>query len=147
MRANGEIYECAAVHIDDLGFAMKEPQKFVDMPEKKPKFKLKGTGPLEFHLGADFYHDPDGTLCMAPQKYIERMIKTYELNFGQKPSTNVHSPLEQNDHPELDDTELLDRTGIEQYQSLISQLQWAISIGRFDISTAVVTLSGFRAAP
>ena len=75
------------------------------------------------------------------------MIKTYELNFGQKPSTNVYSPLEQNDHPELDDTELLDRTGIEQYQSLIGQLQWAISIGRFDISTAVVTLSGFRAAP
>ena len=84
---------------------------------------------------------------MAPKKCIERMIKTYELTFGQKPTMNVHSPLEKNDHPELEDSESLDRKGIEQYQSLIGQLQWAISIGRFDISTAVATMSGFRAAP
>ena len=51
------------------------------------------------------------------------------------------------DHPELDDTELLDEDGIRQYQSLIGSLQWAISLGRFDISIAVMMLSGFRSAP
>ena len=84
---------------------------------------------------------------MAPKKCIERMIKTHELTFGQKPTVNVHSPLEKNDHPELNDSESLDRKGIEQHQSLIGQLQWAISIECFDISTAVATMSGFRAAP
>ena len=33
------------------------------------------------------------------------------------------------------------------YQSLIGSLQWTIQIGRFDVSTAVMTLSRFRAMP
>ena len=33
------------------------------------------------------------------------------------------------------------------YQSLIGALQWVIQIGRFDVGTAVMTLSRFRAAP
>ena len=53
------------------------------------------------------------------------------------------SPLEKGDHPELDTSELLDPTGVQQYQSLIGSLQWAISLGRFDIATAVMTMSGF----
>ena len=44
-------------------------------------------------------------------------------------------PLEKGDHPELDDTELLDKSGIEQYQSLLGSLQWAISLGCFDSAT------------
>lgn len=51
------------------------------------------------------------------------------------------------DHPELDDSELLDAQGITVYQSLIGSLQWVVSIGRFDVTTAVMTLSSFRAAP
>ena len=43
--------------------------------------------------------------------------------------------MEKGDHPELDDSELLDAEGIQQYQSLIGSLQWAISFTRFDIST------------
>ena len=75
MRPNGEIYECLAVYVDDLGFVMKDLQAFVDALEKKHKFKLKGTGPLEFHLGADFFRNDEGVLCMAPKKCIERMIR------------------------------------------------------------------------
>ena len=84
---------------------------------------------------------------MAPQKYIERLIQSYEQMFGIKPSLKVHSPLEKGDHPELDNSELLDRSGIEQYQSLLGSLQWAISLGHFDISTAVMSMSSFHAAP
>ncbi len=57
------------------------------------------------------------------------------------------SPLEKGDHPELDTSELLDEKGIEIYQSMIGALQWAVTIGRLDINTAVMTLSGFRVAP
>ena len=59
----------------------------------------------------------------------------------------VHSPLEKGDHPELNESELLDAEGITQYQSMIGSLQWAISLGRFDIATAVMKMSSFRAAP
>jgi len=84
---------------------------------------------------------------MHPKKYIDKVTQSYERMFGYKPRTNVTSPLEKGDHPELDTTELLDANGVTQYQSLIGSMQWAVSLGRFDIATAVMTLSSFRAAP
>jgi hypothetical protein len=36
---------------------------------------------------------------------------------------------------------------ITQYQSMIGALQWIVTIGHFDINTAVMTMSGFRIAP
>ena len=55
--------------------------------------------------------------------------------------------LVENDHPELDDSDLLDKKGVNQYQNLIGALQGIISIGRFDIQTAVMALSSFRSYP
>ena len=95
----------------------------------------------------NFHRDDDGTLCITSLKYIEKMIGNYEKTFGELPKQNVTSPLEKGDHPELDDSELLDTKGIEIYQSMIGALQWAVTIGRLDINTAVMTLSGFRVAP
>jgi len=60
---------------------------------------------------------------------------------------NVTSPLEKGDHPELDMSEELDANGIKDYQSLIGTLKWSVSLGRIDITTAVMTMSGFRVTP
>ena len=57
------------------------------------------------------------------------------------------SPLVKGDHPELDKSDLLDLEQTQIYQSLIGSLQWTTQIGRFDVCTAVMTLSRFRAAP
>jgi len=59
----------------------------------------------------------------------------------------VMSPLEKGDHPELDMSKELSVDGIRDYQSIIGALQWSISLGRLDIATAVMTLSGFCVAP
>ena len=148
MRDMGDHYEYIAVYVDDLMIASKNPQAIIDALEGKPiNFKLKGTGPVEFHLGCNFFRDEDGTLCLAPTKYIERMVDGYRTMFGTAPKQNIQSPIEANDHPELDDSPLLDEDGIKKYQSLIGALQWTISLGRFDIATAVMTLSSFRVAP
>ena len=147
LRSNGRVYEYIAVYVDDLAIAMDEPSSFITVLGEKYKFNMKGTGPLKFHLGADFYHDTYGTLSMAPRKYIDHLIAGYEHMFGEKPRMNCYSPLEKGDHPELDDSELLDATGTQHYLSLIGMLQWSISIGQLDIATAVMTMSSFRAAP
>jgi hypothetical protein len=137
-----------AVYVDDLSFAMKNPNELVELLVNKHKFKLKGTRSIAaFHLGCDFFHDEDDVLCMAPKKYIEKMIDGYERMFGEKPKMNVTSPLEKGDHPEIDTTELLEPKQIQMYQSLVGSMQWAVSLGRLDIVTAVMTLSGFRALP
>jgi len=110
-------------------------------------FKLKGTGPISFHLGCDFVRDETGTMCMSPRKYIKKLLGIYERIFGSKPKQNVTSPLEKGDHPELDMSDELDPKGITNYQLLIGTLQWPVSLGRIDMTTAVMTMSGFRVAP
>jgi hypothetical protein len=75
------------------------------------------------------------------------MAMQYEGMFGTKPKAAYTSPLVSNDHPELDTSELLDDDGIHQYQSLVGVLQWIVALGRFDIATAVMTMSGYRVAP
>ena len=101
---------------------------------------------MEFHLGCDFGRDPDGTLFFGPRKYLEKMMTSNKKLFGQEP-TKRSSPLEHNDHPELDESPLLDAEDQRKYQSMIGALQWAVSLGRYDISTAVMTMSRFRQAP
>ena len=119
---NGAIYEYIAVYVDDLALALVEPMEFTDILSKRYKFKLKGTGPIQYHLRCDFSCDEDGTLCMAPKKYIERIVDAYKRMFGQSSFTKYHSSLEKGDHPEIDTSELLDQKGIEQYQSIICML-------------------------
>jgi hypothetical protein len=67
-------------------------------------------------------------------------------SFGIKPK-EFASPLEKGDHPELDTSELCTTEQVAHYQSMIGSLQWIVTIGRFNIHTAVMTMSGFRIAP
>ena len=80
---------CEGITSYNLAFVMKDPQEFVTILQETYKFKVKGTGPLEFHLGADFCPNPDGTLCMAPpKKYVERLAIVFEQMIGEKPKSN-----------------------------------------------------------
>ena len=72
--------------MDDLAITMKDPQSLIDQLKAAPyNFKLKGSGPLNFHLGCEFKHDSTGTLCMDPGKYIDQMKEAYNQHFGTKP--------------------------------------------------------------
>jgi hypothetical protein len=86
-------------------------------------------------------------MMITPTKYIDKLVKNYEKSFGMKPNTGVTSPLEKGDRPELDTSELCTTEQIAQYQSMIGALQWIVTIGHFDINTAVMTMCGFCMAP
>jgi hypothetical protein len=146
MRRVNDHYEYICVYVDDLVICSKEPQSIIDKLSGHHKFNLKGTGPIHFHLGCDYFKDHDNTLCYGPRRYIEKMIQDFERMFGHKPRAYT-SPLEKGDHPETDDSDILELDGIKQYQSIIGSLQWAVQLGRVDITTAVMSLSSFRAAP
>ena len=75
------------------------------------------------------------------------MVETYVRLLGEKPKELYSSPLEKGDHPELNTSDLLYTDGIQKFQSMIGAMQWAISIGCFDIATAIMSLSSFRIAP
>ena len=48
-------YEYVANYADDLAIIMKDPQSLIDQLMAAPhNFKLKGSGPLNFHLRCGF---------------------------------------------------------------------------------------------
>jgi hypothetical protein len=146
MRKIGNVHEYIGVYVDDMALGMKDPLSFTRLLQIKYHFKLKGTGPIGYHLGAEFLRDKDGTLLISPKKYVERMIVNFERMFKQKPKL-ASSPIEKGDHPEIDVSEEMDVDGIAKYQSLLGSTNWVMQLGRFDIATANMTMSGFRANP
>jgi hypothetical protein len=107
----------------------------------KHKFKLKGTGPITYPLGCDFFLDSDGNMCMAPNKYIGKMVSTYEQMFGCKPCTRgVSLPLEKGDHPEIDTSDFSTKRASSSTSRAINHVYWT---HRY----YVMTLSGFRTTP
>ena len=142
----GTCYEYIAVYVDDLAIVAKDPQAFCNELKKRYNLKLKGVGPLEYHLGCTYKKDPDGTLVADPRRYVNKILESYERMFKEKPRKS-RPPLEGGDHPELDTSELCDDHQTKQFQTLIGQLQWLISLGRFDIAVHVMSLSRFRAQP
>ena len=65
-------------------------------------------GPLTYHLGANYYHDPDRTMVCQPKKCIEKLKETYIRLFNTEPSKGLKTSLEKNDHPELDTSDILE---------------------------------------
>ena len=75
------------------------------------------------------------------------MVDCYYDMFGTKPKLSFSSPLEKGGYPELDTSENLDSDGIQKHQSMIGAIKWAVSLGRLDVNTAVMTLASFRTEP
>ena len=89
--------------MDNLAIASKDPNTIIGMLTNTHDFKLKGFGPIKYHLGMVFHHDEHGTLRISSRRYIDKMVDTYQQLFGCKPSTKALSPLKKGDHPEIDE--------------------------------------------
>jgi hypothetical protein len=97
MRKNGNIYEYIATYVDNLAICIRE----------KYGYMLKGVGPIAYHLGSDYKkRNPNGTFHTSAESYIDKMVESYKRTFGLAPK-GFTSPLEKNDHPELDSSEEL----------------------------------------
>ena len=75
----GTCYEYIAVYVDDLAIAAKDPQAFCNELKKRYNLKLKGVGPLEYHLGCTYKKDPDGTLAADPEGMSIRFLNLMKV--------------------------------------------------------------------
>ena len=120
--------------MDDLIVVSRDCLAILKVLQSEPyNFKSKGTSTIDgaVHLGSSFLRDKDGTLTMNPNHYLKRMEELYKLRFtGEEIDRKVKSPLDPDDHPELDTSKFLEGGDIVIYQSLIGAFQWAVSIGR-----------------
>jgi len=97
------------------------------------------------------WHPTDTRLDTSPICHIRCTFAhtnshVFQQIFGAWPEPAT-STLVNGDHPELDTSELLNEDHQKTHQSLIGAPQWVIQIGRFDIQTAVISLSRFHAVP
>ena len=144
---NLRCYEYIAVYVDDLCIAAESPSAIIQIFKSKYHLKVKGDGKLTYHRGADYFEDPDGTFGSQLKKYIDKLADTYKRLFNEDPPKGNKTPLDKNDHPELDTSEILEGDMAAKYLTMVGQLQWLVTLGRFDIHAQVATISRFRAAP
>ena len=144
---NLSCYEYIAVYVDDLCIAAESPSAIIQIFKPKYHLKVKGDGKLTYHLGADYFEDPDGTFVSQPKKYIDKLADTYKRLFNDGPQKCYKTPLDNNDHPELATSEILEGDVAVKYLTMVGQLQWLVTLGRFDIHAQVAIKSRCRASP
>ena len=80
---------------------------------------------------------------MIPLQLLPK--STSPRSFKEEPKP-YRAPLDKNDHPELDNSDLVDSDHIQMYMTMVGQLQWAVTLGRFDILSQVMSMFCFRLA-
>ena len=73
--------------------------------------------------------DPDGTLIAQPKTYISKILDSFHQMFLGESLPQVKSPLDKNDHCELDNYELANDDLITKFMCMVGQLQWAVTLG------------------
>ena len=81
------------MYVDDLCIAAQNPKEKINILKSQHKVKMKGDGPLTYHLGADYYQDPDGTMVSQPKKYIEKLKETNVRLLNTEPSKGLKHHL------------------------------------------------------
>ena len=71
------------------------------------------------------------SVCDRIEKFPEINLKNYGL------------PLDAGDHLDMDDTDMLPSDDISVYQMFFGCLQWAVTLGRYDVQYATNTLAIF----
>ena len=78
-------YEYIAVYEDNLCIAAESPSAIIQIFKSKYHLKVIRDGKLTYHLGADYFEDPDGTFVSQPKKYIDKLADTYKRLFNEDP--------------------------------------------------------------
>jgi hypothetical protein len=112
---------------------------------------LKGVGYKKYYLGGDIINMPvdehgKASIALAAKTYINRVVGKFELLF-EETFKEYQTPMEEQYHPELDETDFLDKKNCSVYRGLIGSATWIITLGRFEIYYAVNTMARFSAAP
>ena len=147
MKRNHNHYEYIAVFLDDLLIFSKEPEKIAETLKERTGYDLKNESTPEYYNGADLQINSDsGYWEMSAKTYIKNTCEKIEKIFGIT-LKNYGSPMEDNDHPEIDESDLMTLEDVSKYQMLVGCAQWAVTIGRFDIQYATNTMARFSSAP
>ena len=102
---------------------------------------------MSYHLGADYFEDPDDTFVSQPRYYIDKLAETYKRLFNDEPQKGHKTLWMKMIIQNLDTSEILEGDMAAKYLTMVGQLQWLVTLWRFDLHAHVATMSRFRGAP
>jgi hypothetical protein len=146
------LWEYVAFYVDDFIIVSKDPARIGK--ELNAIFSVKEITEPNKYLGANVKF-VEGRFRFSSETYLKEVLSQLrgESNipsFEEKRPEGIrkfNNPMITNDHPEMDDSDLLNEKEKRIYQRLMGILQWMVSLGRFDICYAVSSLSRFNSAP
>ena len=138
-------YEYLCTHVDDFMICSKDPEQVMKQIESTYLVKDSSKGAPSYYLGNDYKRDKKDRWCIGCKTYLTEATRRIEELMGPLPKKDT--PMPDGDHPEEDESELLDDDGHQRYQMLIGMLNWIVCLGRMDVAFAAASLSRFSACP
>jgi hypothetical protein len=124
--------------------------ELLELLTDKYQYRLKDVGPPKRYLGAVVgRYDKDGTSTwyLSAKDYLTKAIPIVEGHYGTLNNVKADTPLPPNYHPEDDNSAFLKDEEVALYQSFVGTLQWAVELGRIDLTFGVSLMSRFSGAP
>lgn len=144
-RSDNSGYDYISTYVDDFLITAKDPWPYMEHLQTIYKIKNPEEKPSNY-LGATYVGSPEEHWTINCKAYIKEALIAVE-RINNESLREEKTPVATGDHPEEDETPLLDNKYHRQYQSLIGMAQWLVTLGRIDICYAVSSLSRFCAAP
>ena len=144
MRSERDYYYYVDCYCDGMIVMHKEPNH-VFYSIRGKGFTIKETSSTDYFIGGDFERvkEPNtnsNILTWGYKTYFKRMMDNFKNTFGFEPSKK-HAAMTPDFKPELETTELCNNTEKAQYWKCISEMQWAVALGRKDMMYANIVLS------
>ncbi len=142
MRGDGSGYDYISTYVDDFLITAKDPWTY--MKRLQEIYTIKNPKEPDMYLGASNHGSPNEEWRITAKEYIKESIRQIEKRLNLK-LREEKTPIRTNDHPEEDESLILNSEIHRECQSLMGMLQWAVSLCRIDICFAVSSLSRFCA--
>ena len=155
IRDLGTHYEYVGTYVDDLLIASKDATTLIQ--EIEEAYILKGVGEPVYYLGGDInmvskdWKEEPTVYQLSATTYVQNIVEKFKQLLGEGVEHYAFpsraTPMAEDYHPELDESTILDEEQGSRYRSIIGSLMWAVTLGRFDIQYATVTLARYANAP
>lgn len=116
------------------------PTCFVQHGDDEELFDLSGDGEMGTYLGMDMARTDSGDVVISSEAYIKRTVTELEEHQGEEFREYDCPTRGDSDHPELDDSALLDPAGKLEYQKLVGIQSYLSCATRPDITLTVSSL-------
>lgn len=146
-------YEFIARFVDDVLIFSRDPLSI--MNELKKTYVMKAIGTPEYYLGGNVVQlgeewEREGiTTALSAKIYITNIVDKLAKMVGidKFPKSRYKTPMSDDYHSELDQTNLCTPVEASKYRSLIGSANWIVALGRFDIAYATSTLARYSSMP